>query len=134
MGSKTSAWLRSSSISTASFFSRGSDGRKTCDICCLGTGVRRMKRPITWRKKSSVRAVVAYTPTRRRGTSTPSETISTDTSQGAEPAEKRAIRAEASAASECTMSGRSPVMRASRSASFSACSLSIATTSPPASG
>ena len=32
------------------------------------------------------------------------------------------------------MSGRSPVIRASRSASFSACSLSIATTSPPASG
>ena len=31
-------------------------------------------------------------------------------------------------------SGRSPVIRASRSASFSACSLSIATTSPPASG
>ena len=28
------------------------------------------------------------------------------------PAEKRAIRAEASAASECTMSGRSPVIRA----------------------
>ena len=32
------------------------------------------------------------------------------------------------------MSGRSPVIRASRAASFSACSLSIATTSPPASG
>ena len=88
-----------------------------------------MKRPITWRKKSSVRASVAYTPTRRRGTSTPSETISTDTSHGAEPAEKRAIRADASGASECTMSGRSPVIRASRSASLSACSLSIATTS-----
>ena len=119
---------------TASCFSRGSDGRKTCDICSFGAGVRRMKRPITWRKNSSVRAVVAYTPTRRRGTSTPSETISTETSQGAEPAEKRAIRADASAASECTMSGRSPVIRASRSASLSACSLSIATTSPPASG
>ena len=133
-GPRSSAWLRSSSTSTASFFSRGSDGRKTWLICTFGAGVRRMKRPITWRKNSSVRAVVAYTPTRRRGTSTPSETISTDTSQGADPEEKRAIRADASAASECTMSGRSPVIRASRSASLSACSLSIATTRPPASG
>ena len=93
-----------------------------------------MKRPITWRKNSSVRELVAYTPTRRRGTSTPSDTISTDTSHGSALAEKRAIRWEASAASECTTSGRSPVIRASRPASLSACSLSIAITSPPAFG
>ena len=44
------------------------------------------------------------------------------------------MRCEASAASEVTISGRSPATRASRAASRSACSLSIATTSPPASG
>ena len=37
----------------------GSDGRNTWLIWSFGAGVRRMKRPITWRKNSSVRAVVA---------------------------------------------------------------------------
>ena len=66
--------------------------------------------------------------------STPSDTIRTDTSQLPEPAAKRWIRADASGASEVTISGGSPAIRASRAASRSACSLSIATTSPPASG
>ncbi len=66
--------------------------------------------------------------------STPSETIRTETSQLPCPAAKRAIRADASGASLVTTSGRSPATRASRSASASACSLSAAITSPPASG
>ena len=44
--------------------------------------VQRTRRPTAWRKKSSVVVVVAYTPTRRRGMSTPSETIRTATSHG----------------------------------------------------
>ena len=55
----SSAWLRSSSICVASRLSVGSDGRNRWLICCFGAGVRRMKRPTTWRKNSSVRALVA---------------------------------------------------------------------------
>ena len=40
----------------ASALSRGSDGRNTQLICSPRPGVRRMKRPTTWRKNSSVRA------------------------------------------------------------------------------
>ena len=59
-GLATSAWLRSSSICAASRLSGGSAGRNRCDICSpRHAGVRRMKRPTTWRKNSSVRALVA---------------------------------------------------------------------------
>ncbi len=59
LGSSVSAWRRSSSTCAASRLSVGSAGRKTWLICSFGTGVRRMKRPTTWRKNSSVRALVA---------------------------------------------------------------------------
>ena len=41
----------------------------------------RTKRPTAWAKKSGVEMVVAYTPTARRGTSTPSDTMRTATIQ-----------------------------------------------------
>ena len=45
-------------------------------------GLVRTKRPTIWRKISGVLAAVAYTPTRRRGMSTPSETMFTATIHG----------------------------------------------------
>jgi hypothetical protein len=50
---------------------------------CRGTPrVQRTKRPTAWRKNRSVVVVVAHTPTRRRGMSTPSDTIRTATIHG----------------------------------------------------
>ena len=46
----------------------------------------RTNRPIAWAKNSGVDALVAYTPTASRGTSTPSDTIRTATSQRLVPA------------------------------------------------
>ena len=54
-------------------------------------GVQRTKRPTAWRKNSSVVVVVAYTPTRSRGMSTPSDTMRTATSHGSLAAAKRAM-------------------------------------------
>jgi hypothetical protein len=65
--------------------------------------------------------------------STPSDTISTDTSQRRPLVLNAAIRALLSGSSEVTISGRSMAIRSSRSAIRAAFSLSLATTSPPAS-
>ena len=50
----------------------------------------RTKRPTAWRKNSSVVVLVANTPTRSRGMSTPSDTMRTATIHGAVEAAKRA--------------------------------------------
>ncbi len=63
----------------------GTDGRK---MLAVSPGRRdRTKRPIAWAKNSGVDALVAYTPTASRGTSTPSDTMRTATSQLLVPAE-----------------------------------------------
>ena len=50
----------------------------------------RTKRPIAWAKNSGVEALVAYTPTASRGTSTPSDTMRTATNQRLVSAENSA--------------------------------------------
>ncbi len=69
----------------------------------------RTNRPIACAKNSGVDALVAYTPTASRGTSTPSDTIRTATSQRLVPAENSAMRAEEPGSSESTTVGVSPV-------------------------
>ena len=76
----------------------------------------RTKRPITWAKNSGVEALVAYTPTASRGTSTPSDTMRTATSQRLVSAENRLMRSEDPGSSESTTVGASPVIFVSRSA------------------
>ena len=74
---RPSTWSRSTSISEAWPSSTGTDGRK---IDAVSPRERaRTKRPIAWEKNSGVEVVVAKTPTARRGTSTPSDTIRTAT-------------------------------------------------------
>ena len=70
----------------------------------------RTNRPIACAKNSGVDALVAYTPTASRGTSTPSDTIRTATSQRRVPAENAAMRAEEPGSSESTTVGVSPVI------------------------
>ena len=76
----------------------------------------RTNRPMAWAKNSGVDALVAYTPTASRGTSTPSETIRTATSQVDVDSENALIRSEAVGSSESTTVGVSPVILRSRSA------------------
>jgi hypothetical protein len=59
-----------------------------------------------------VDALVAYTPTASRGTSTPSLTIRTATIQRSCEAAKRAIRADAPGSSDSTTTGAAPVTSA----------------------
>ena len=56
---------------------------------------------------------MAYTPTARRGTSTPSDTIRTATIQRSVDSENASIRAPAPASSESTTVGVSPQMSCS---------------------
>ncbi len=65
---------------------------------------------MAWAKNSGVEALVAYTPTARRGTSTPSDTIRTATIHRSSDSVKRAIRADAPASSESTSAGAVPVI------------------------
>jgi hypothetical protein len=69
----------------------------------------RTKRPMAWAKKSGVDADVAYTPTARRGTSTPSETMRTATSHRDVEFPNCSMREDASASSDSTTVGVSPV-------------------------
>jgi hypothetical protein len=84
--------------------SDGTDGRKTLAV---SPGRRdRTKRPIAWAKYSGVDALVAYTPTASRGTSTLSETIRTATNQRLVPAKNVAMRSDEPMSSETTTAGR----------------------------
>ena len=85
---------------SASPNSTGTDGRNTD---ADSPGMReRTKRPIAWAKNSGVDAEVAYTPTERRGTSTPSETMRTATIHSSRDAENSSMRSEDPGSSEST--------------------------------
>ena len=76
-------------------------------------GRRRTTRPTAWRKNKSVRLAVAYAARTRRGTSTPSLTMLTATSQRgalASPRAKRSIRVWACGSSLSTTTGFSPAI------------------------
>ena len=80
--SSLTCWRSSTSTRSAQPVSVGSAGRKTVATRSPGSfGRRRTTRPTAWRKKRSVRLTVAYAATTRRGTSTPSLTMFTATSQ-----------------------------------------------------
>ena len=66
---------------------------------------------MAWAKNSGVEALVAYTPTARRGTSTPSDTMRTATIHLSVESANSEMRSEASASSERTTVGALPVMR-----------------------
>ena len=83
---------------------RGSSGRNTYAFCEPRSACQRTKRPTACRKNNSVEVVVAYTPTRSRGMSTPSLTIRTATIHGAPDDAKRAMRADAVGSSLTTTS------------------------------
>ena len=70
----------------------------------------RTYRPIAWAKNSGVEALVAYTPTARRGTSTPSDTMRTATIHSLVLLENCAMRSEDFGSSESTTVGSDPVM------------------------
>ena len=86
----------------------GTDGRKTDAVSPRDRA--RTKRPTAWAKNSGVEVVVAHTPTARRGTSTPSETIRTATIQRLSESVKVAIFFDAPFSSESTTVGDSPVI------------------------
>ena len=94
----------------------------------------RTSRPTACAKNNGVAVEVAYTPTIRRGTSTPSLTIRTATSQRASLAPNSLILRPARGSSESTTTGVLPLMSASSRAYARALVLSVAMTSPPASG
>ena len=71
--------------------------------------VQRTRRPTAWRKNSSVVVVVANTPMRRRGTSTPSDTMRTATIHGSCRPGERGDPGEASGSSEVATTGRDAV-------------------------
>ncbi len=68
------------------------------------------------RRTAVSRHSCAYTPTDRRGTSTPSDTMRTATNHRLVPSEYWLIRSEAPGSSESTTVGASPVILMSRSA------------------
>ena len=106
-----STWSRSASISLASSSSTGTLGRNTLAV---SPGRRaRTNRPTACAKNNGVDALVAYTPTASRGTSTPSDTIRTATSQRDCVAANSAIRPDAFGSSESTTVGCSPVITSS---------------------
>ncbi|GAB3872793.1 hypothetical protein GCM10027610_138830 [Dactylosporangium cerinum] len=79
-------------------------------------------------------ALVAYTPTARRGMSTPSDTMRTATIQRSLDAEKVAMRPEEPWSSDRTTTAFSPVMSLRTFAYALAAVWSLAMTRPPASG
>ena len=72
--------------------------------------------PTACAKNMGVAVEVAYTPTARRGTSTPSDTMRTATSQLEVPAANAEMRSEEPLSSESATVGASPVILRSRSA------------------
>ncbi|CAM5589044.1 hypothetical protein SBADM41S_06313 [Streptomyces badius] len=125
-------WSRSTSISLAKSRSIGMVGRKTDAVSPRRR--ERTNRPTAWAKKRGVEMVVAYTPTARRGTSTPSDTIRTATIQRDSSALNRSIFLDAAFSSERTTVADSPVTFFRILAYARAESWSVAMTSPPASG
>ncbi len=115
--------------------SRGSSGMNSHARWRGTPRVQRTKRPTAWRKNSSVVVVVAYTPTRRRGMSTPSETMRTATSHGSLPA-REALRCppRRRVVGGHDARGRAEARAQQRRRCPRACSWSMAITSPPASG
>ena len=111
---RSRAWSRSTSISLASIISCGTDGRKTDAVSPRLRA--RTKRPIACAKKRGVLVLVAYTPTAKRGTSTPSDTMRTATIHRLLLSRKSSILADASRSSESTTVGFSPVILCSFSA------------------
>ena len=107
-------WSRATSISPASPSRGVTEGRNTEAVSPRAR--ERTKRPTAWAKNSGVEAEVAYTPTARRGTSTPSETMRTATIQRSWLAAKVSMRLEAPASSDRTTVGACPVMARSRPA------------------
>ena len=98
-----STWSRCASSSLASSSSTGTLGRNTLAV---SPGRRaRTNRPMAWAKNSGVEALVAYTPTASRGTSTPSDTIRTATIQRSSESANSAIRPDAFGSSESTTTG-----------------------------
>ena len=91
-------------------------------------------RPTAWRKKSSVVVVVANTPTRRRGMSTPSLTMRTATSHGSRLVANAEMRCDAVGSSLVTTTAFTPSRSRMILATPRAWSRSIAMTRPPASG
>ncbi len=103
-------------------------GRKT-----VATSPRRRartNRPTAWAKNNPVAVAVAYTPTARRGTSTPSETIRTATSHRSSEAANSSIRRLEPASSERTRVGVTPVSDVSTLAYARALAWSVAITNP----
>ncbi len=84
---------------------------------CWPVGIVRTKRPTIWRNTSDVLAADAYTPTRKRGISTPSETMFTATIHGSR-ASVNAASLSAALGSVCSTTNarcRSPRAAARRS-------------------
>ena len=129
---RSSAWSRSSSISLASSMSAGTDGRNTEAVSPRRR--ERTKRPTAWAKNRGVDVDVAYTPTHRRGTSTPSDTMRTATIHRSSDAANSSMRSEAPLSSERITAGRWPVSASSCAAYARASWWSEAITRPPASG
>lgn len=89
---------------------------------------------MAWAKNSGVDALVAYTPTASRGTSTPSDTMRTATSQRLLPSENCEMRADAVGSSDRMTVASSPVMVCRSLAYARAVVWSVAMIMPPASG
>ncbi|SKV50529.1 Uncharacterised protein [Mycobacteroides abscessus subsp. abscessus] len=80
-------------------------------MLAVSPGVRdRTYRPIACAKNSGVEALVAYTPTASRGTSTPSDTMRTATIHSLVLAENCAMRSEDFGSSDNTTVGSLPVI------------------------
>ena len=84
-------WRRCSAMAKARSPQAGLVGDEQERLLVPHPRVQRTRRPTAWRKNSSVVVVVAYTPTRSRGMSTPSDTMRTATIHGSLPAAKRAM-------------------------------------------
>jgi hypothetical protein len=85
----------------------GTDGRNTDAVSPRDRA--RTKRPTACAKNSGVETVVAQTPTARRGTSTPSETIRTATIHRSSDAVNFSIFLDEPFSSESTTVGDSPL-------------------------
>jgi hypothetical protein len=110
-----------------------SAGRKTWLTSGPRPAITRTNRPTIWRKISGVFATVAYTPTRSRGMSTPSDTMFTATIHGSRERRNPSSFLCAFASVCSTTVGDAPVISRSAPATARACDESAVTTSPPAS-
>ena len=111
----------------------GRPGRTASSAPPARPGIVRTNRPTICRNTSGVLAAVAYTPTRSRGMSTPSETMFTATIHGSLERVNSASLAAARGSACRTTTGLRPVASLSSAAIRRACAESAAITSPPAS-